>query len=64
MAATPRGKGGLFFVFALLTYSERAGCRLSPFTGLSGFVAHVRRVSNLMVYIMADGVYSSDVSER
>lgn len=59
----PRGERA-FFVLALLTYSERAGCRQSPFTGLSGFVAHVRRVSNLMVYIMEDGVYSSDVSER
>lgn len=60
-AATPRGWRA-FFVHALLTHSERAGCRHSPFTGLLGFVPHVRHVFNLMVYIVADGVYSSEVS--
>lgn len=60
------GVGGwkAFSVLALLTYSERAGCRHSPFTELSGFVPHVRYVFNLVVYIMVDGVYSSEVSER
>lgn len=61
-AATPRGWRA-FFVLALLTYSERTGCRHSPFTGLPGFVPHVRHVFNLMVYIVADGVYSSEISE-
>lgn len=51
------------FVLALLTYSERAGCRPSPFTEPSGFVPHVRHVFNLMVYIVVDGVYSSEVRE-